>query len=141
MAESQPKRLTVKPDLGKSSLPRRCRWGMKLGALGLGLALGRGAVLPAVGNVPSGWVQEGESLTTVCQFADFAAAVAFVERLVEPADRLGHHPDLAIAYNRVTLSVTTHDAGGLTSLDFALAEEISALHDGQCQPPVYPQTP
>ncbi|MBD1875624.1 4a-hydroxytetrahydrobiopterin dehydratase [Nodosilinea sp. FACHB-131] len=86
-------------------------------------------------------MEEGESLVTICQFADFAAAVAFVERLVEPADRLGHHPDLAIAYNRVTLSVTTHDAGGLTNLDFALAEEISALHDGQCQTPLHPQTP
>ncbi|PZV08511.1 MAG: 4a-hydroxytetrahydrobiopterin dehydratase [Leptolyngbya sp.] len=91
--------------------------------------------------MPAGWVQVGESLTTVCHLTDFAAAIAFVERLVEPANRLGHHPDLAIAYNQVTISVTTHDAGGLTSLDFALAAEISALHDGQCQPPLDPQTP
>jgi 4a-hydroxytetrahydrobiopterin dehydratase len=74
----------------------------------------------------------------VCQFTDFAAAVAFVERLVEPADRLGHHPDVAIAYNRLTIQLTTHDAGGVTSLDFALAREIAALHEGQCQPPSPP---
>ncbi|MEA5451201.1 4a-hydroxytetrahydrobiopterin dehydratase [Leptolyngbya sp. CCNP1308] len=96
-------------------------------------ALGMSMALPTAGLAPLGWAQEGDRLTTVCHFADFAAAVAFVERLVEPADRLGHHPDLAIAYNRVTLHLTTHDAGGLTALDFALAEEISALHDGQCQ--------
>ncbi|MBE9157309.1 4a-hydroxytetrahydrobiopterin dehydratase [Nodosilinea sp. LEGE 06152] len=89
-------------------------------------------------SVPLGWSRAGDRLVTVCQFADFAAAVAFVERLVEPADRLGHHPEVAIAYNRLTLSLTTHDAGGITDLDFALAREITALQDGQCQPPSPP---
>jgi pterin-4a-carbinolamine dehydratase len=140
MSELQPRGSAVKPDVGEGDILRRCGLGMTLGVLGWGL-MGAGAGLPAVEVIPADWIQSGESLTTVCQFADFSAAVAFVERLVEPADRLGHHPDLAIAYNRVTLSVTTHDAGGLTRLDFALAEEISALHDGQCQPPLNPQTP
>lgn len=140
MSELQPMGSASKPDVGQGSIARRGSLVVTLGVLGWEL-MGAGAGLSAVGDIPAGWIQSGESLTTVCQFADFAAAVAFVERLVEPADRLGHHPDLAIAYNRVTISVTTHDVGGLTSLDFALAEEISALHDGQCQPPLYPQTP
>lgn len=127
--------------LGEGRPPRQGGFGFKLGALGLGCALGGGGLMPGAGAIPAEWVQEGDRLTTVCHFADFAATVAFVERLVEPADRLGHHPDLAIAYNRVILSLTTHDAGGLTALDFALAEEISALHDGHCQPPTHSPTP
>ncbi|PSR16008.1 4a-hydroxytetrahydrobiopterin dehydratase [filamentous cyanobacterium CCP3] len=119
--------------------PQRCRFGLRVAALASSLLVGHGA-LPAATppNVPSGWSRVGDSLITVCQFADFAAAVAFVQRLVEPSDRLGHHPGVAIAYNRLTLSLTTHDAGGITSLDFALAREIAALHDGQCQPPSPP---
>ncbi|PSN13760.1 4a-hydroxytetrahydrobiopterin dehydratase [filamentous cyanobacterium CCT1] len=121
------------------SLPRRCRFGLRVAALAGSLLVETGA-LPAAAppDVPSGWSRAGDRLITVCQFVDFAAAVAFVQRLVEPADRLGHHPDVVIAYNRLTLSLTTHDAGGLTSLDFALAREIADLHDGQCQPPSPP---
>ncbi len=105
------------------------------------MLIGDGALAaapPASQAVPLEWSRTGDSLVTVCQFTDFAAAVAFVQRLVEPADRLGHHPDVAIAYNRLNLSLITHDAGGVTSLDFALAREISALQNGQCQPPSPP---
>ena len=119
-------------------LPQGCRFGLRMGALVGSLLVGDVALLAAPLPLPSGWLRVGDSLETVCQFADFAAAVAFVERLVEPSDRLGHHPDVAIAYNRLTLRLTTHDAGDLTSLDFALAREITALHDGQCQPPSPP---
>ena len=52
---------------------------------------------------------------------------AFVNALVDPAEALGHHPDIVITYNRVALTLTTHDAGGLTELDFQLAEAISQL--------------
>ena len=54
-------------------------------------------------------------------------AIAFVDRLVEPAEAAGHHPDLAISYNQVTVSLTSHDAGGLTQKDFALAQTISNI--------------
>lgn len=106
-----------------------------LGTWGLGLGLLGAAALPDQAAVPSNWLQTDDSLVTVCHFADFATTVGFVDRLVEPADRLGHHPDLAIAYNQLTIRLTTHDAGGITELDLALAEEISALQTGQCQPP------
>ncbi|MGD1942143.1 MAG: 4a-hydroxytetrahydrobiopterin dehydratase [Leptolyngbyaceae cyanobacterium] len=73
------------------------------------------------------WTTDGESLFYEQTFADFEAAIAFVNALVDPAEALGHHPDIVITYNRVALTLTTHDAGGLTELDFQLAEVISQL--------------
>lgn len=73
------------------------------------------------------WTTDGETLSQARTFADFLEAIAFVNSLVEPAEDLGHHPDIAISYNQVSIEVTTHDAGGLTELDFRLAEDISQL--------------
>lgn len=75
-------------------------------------------------NLPS-WHLEGQQLRCTYRFENFVEAIAFVNRLVAPAETLGHHPDLSIAYNQVTVVLTTHDAGGLTALDFALAEQIA----------------
>jgi 4a-hydroxytetrahydrobiopterin dehydratase len=74
-----------------------------------------------------GWRLENGRLEKTFQFANFVEAIAFVERLVAPAEAIGHHPDITIHYNRVTISLTTHDVGGLSSLDFDLARKISAL--------------
>lgn len=74
-----------------------------------------------------GWTTDGKEIARTFKFQDFVAAIDFVNRLVEPAESAGHHPDLAVSYNKVTVSLTTHDAGGLTSLDFSLAEKISQL--------------
>lgn len=74
-----------------------------------------------------GWTVEGKELRTTRKFKDFIEAIAFVNKIVEPAEAAGHHPDLAISYNKVTIALTTHDAGGLTSKDFDLAEVISNL--------------
>ncbi|MEM7650333.1 MAG: 4a-hydroxytetrahydrobiopterin dehydratase [Cyanobacteria bacterium P01_A01_bin.70] len=73
------------------------------------------------------WTTDGEVLFYEQTFVDFEAAIAFVNTLVAPAETLGHHPDIVITYNRVALTLTTHDAGGLTELDFQLAEAISQL--------------
>ena len=73
------------------------------------------------------WTAMGTQLTTTCEFDDFVSAIAFVNDLVEPAETLAHHPDIQVAYNRLTLSLTTHDAGGLTELDLVLASAISQL--------------
>jgi 4a-hydroxytetrahydrobiopterin dehydratase len=62
------------------------------------------------------------------RFPDFVTAMAFVDRLAGVAEELAHHPDILIRYNRVRLSVLTHDAGnGLTEIDFKLAAEANAL--------------
>ena len=73
------------------------------------------------------WQQQGQTLTRTFKFKNFVKAIAFVNRLVEPAEAAGHHPDIEISYNKVTISLTTHDAGGLTQMDFDLAQTISQL--------------
>lgn len=75
----------------------------------------------------SGWMVEGKQLRCTRKFKNFIEAIAFVNKLVAPSEAAGHHPDLEISYNKVTLNLTTHDAGGLTEKDFALAQEISTL--------------
>jgi 4a-hydroxytetrahydrobiopterin dehydratase len=74
-----------------------------------------------------GWTTDGEALFYERTFPDFVSAIAFVNELVAPAEALAHHPDITIQYNRVFLTLTTHDAGGLTELDFALATAINQL--------------
>lgn len=73
------------------------------------------------------WTRNGDAISRTFKFKDFVAAIAFVNQLVEPAEAAGHHPDLEISYNRVKVSLTTHDAGGLTQQDFDLAKTISQL--------------
>ncbi|MEM8673375.1 MAG: 4a-hydroxytetrahydrobiopterin dehydratase [Cyanobacteria bacterium P01_G01_bin.67] len=73
------------------------------------------------------WQQEQQTITRTFKFKNFVEAITFVNQLVEPAEAAGHHPDLAISYNKVTVSLTTHDAGGLTQMDFDLAQTISVL--------------
>ena len=77
-----------------------------------------------------GWARVGESITRTFTFAGFPHAVAFIERLVAPAEKLEHHPDVDLRYNRVIVTLSTHDQGGLTSADFTLA----ALVDGAIEP-------
>ncbi|WP_413164619.1 4a-hydroxytetrahydrobiopterin dehydratase [Capilliphycus salinus ALCB114379] len=73
------------------------------------------------------WQVEGKELKQVMKFKDFVTAMAFVNKLIEPAEAAGHHPDLEISYNKVTISLTSHDAGGLTEKDFAMAKQIDGL--------------
>jgi len=73
------------------------------------------------------WSRVDERIERQFVFKDFVEAIAFVNRIVEPAERAGHHPDLSISYNKVTVALTSHDAGGLTANDFALAKVISGL--------------
>lgn len=74
-----------------------------------------------------GWQIESGELVRTFAFADFRAALAFVNRVGDLAESAGHHPDIDIRYNRVRLSLVTHDAGGLTEKDFALAAEAGKL--------------
>ena len=73
------------------------------------------------------WSLDGKVITCTRTFKDFITAVAFVNHLVDPAEAAGHHPDLSISYNKVVIKLSTHDAGGLTEKDFALAKTISAI--------------
>jgi 4a-hydroxytetrahydrobiopterin dehydratase len=73
------------------------------------------------------WQQSAQTIKRTFKFKNFVEAIAFVNQLVEPAEAAGHHPDLTISYNQVMVSLTSHDAGGLTDKDFALAKIISNL--------------
>jgi 4a-hydroxytetrahydrobiopterin dehydratase len=64
------------------------------------------------------WTSEGNAIRRQYTFPDFPAAVAFVSRLVPEAEAADHHPDITIAYRRVTLTYSTHSEGGLTQKDF-----------------------
>jgi 4a-hydroxytetrahydrobiopterin dehydratase len=75
----------------------------------------------------SGWTLESGMLTRTFTLKDFTAALTFVGAIGHLAEAAGHHPDITINYNRVKLALTTHDSGGITEKDFALAAQINAL--------------
>ena len=80
----------------------------------------------ALAAVPE-WKRAGAALVRTYQFKDFPAAMKFVNAAARLAEQAWHHPDIDIRWNRVTLALTTHDAGGLTRQDFALARKFDAL--------------
>jgi 4a-hydroxytetrahydrobiopterin dehydratase len=73
------------------------------------------------------WSREAEQITTVTERADFRDALLYLGAVAYLAESANHHPDVAISWNKVTLTLSTHSAGGLTGADFALARQISAL--------------
>ena len=73
-----------------------------------------------------GWQREGPALRREYGFEDFKASLAFVNRVADLANTADHHPDIMIKYDRVTLTLTSHDSGGLTERDFKLAAAIDA---------------
>ena len=81
---------------------------------------------PALAALPQ-WKRDGQIISRTYEFKDFPAAMKFVNAVAELAELAQHHPDIDVRWNRVTLALTTHDAGGLTAKDFALAREC----DGQ----------
>jgi 4a-hydroxytetrahydrobiopterin dehydratase len=69
----------------------------------------------------SGWTRDGDMITKTFKLPNFPASIAFVTHVGFLAEAAAHHPDIDIRYNKVTLALTTHDAGGLTAKDFDLA--------------------
>ena len=73
----------------------------------------------------SDWRREGDAIVRDRRFADFAEAMAYVNRVAEAAEAAGHHPDVLLhGWNRVRLTLSTHSAGGLTRADLDLAREL-----------------
>lgn len=76
----------------------------------------------------SAWRREGEAIVRDEQVADFAAAIALVNRVAALAEEAGHHPDLLVhGWNNVRMTLSTHSEGGLTDADFRLAARIDTL--------------
>lgn len=71
-----------------------------------------------------GWTRDGDTIEREIQFDGFTEAIDFINRIAEHADAADHHPEIFNVYNTVELTLTTHDAGGLTTDDFDLAERI-----------------
>jgi len=78
----------------------------------------------------SEWSQPGEEIQRTYRFRDFVTAMSFVEKVAERAEAVQHHPDILIRYSRVTLSLSTHDAGGITEKDFEFAAASDAVASG-----------
>jgi 4a-hydroxytetrahydrobiopterin dehydratase len=73
------------------------------------------------------WTREGDAIKREFKFDDFPASVDFVNRITPPAEEMNHHPDIAISWNKVELTLSTHSEGGLTENDFELASRIDSL--------------
>jgi 4a-hydroxytetrahydrobiopterin dehydratase len=78
----------------------------------------------------NGWTRRGNAITRTFEFPTFPQAIAFVMRVAGAAEQMDHHPDIDIRYTKVTCSLSTHSAGGITAKDFKLAEEIDELVNG-----------
>lgn len=74
-----------------------------------------------------GWNHEDGQLKKTYELDDFKASLAFVNKVGDLAENADHHPDILIQYNKVSLSLVSHDEGGITGKDFSLAEEIENL--------------
>ena len=73
------------------------------------------------------WSRSGDSITRTYEATSFLEGIAFVQQVAEIAEAKDHHPDIDIRYSRVTLTLSTHDQGGLTGWDFDVAEAVDAL--------------
>ena len=78
-------------------------------------------------DTPAGWSLDGQALIRSFRFKDFGAAFAFLTRVAAHAERVDHHPEFTSVWNRVDFRLTSHDKGGVTERDVALAKAIDAL--------------
>lgn len=89
-------------------------------------ALSSAEITERLAGVPM-WQTGNGTVWRVFSFPDFVAAMQFVNKVADAAEAAGHHPDIDIRYNKVTLALSTHDAGGITEKDFELANRIDQL--------------
>lgn len=87
--------------------------------------LGEAEVEYAFANL-KGWTRSGNAITKTFAFDKFLAGIAWVDKIALIAEKLDHHPDVDIRYTKVTVTLATHSAGGLTKLDFDLAHAMDA---------------
>jgi 4a-hydroxytetrahydrobiopterin dehydratase len=95
----------------------------------------KGGIMPKLSSMAvsrrlaglKGWTLAGNAIQKQFTFANFKEAMFFVNGVAAVAENSGHHPDMTINYNRVTLGLSTHDSGGITGKDFDLARRIEAI--------------
>jgi len=87
-----------------------------------------GAELQALVDSLKGWEKDNNLIRTERVFADFVSAIGFINAVAILSEAMDHHPDIKLyAWNKVRLELSTHDKGGLTRLDFDLADKINAI--------------
>jgi 4a-hydroxytetrahydrobiopterin dehydratase len=89
-------------------------------------ALSSAEINSRLATLPEWKIDSGELVRTF-QFHDFRGSMAFVNKVADLAEEVGHHPDIDIRYNKVRLALVTHDAGGITAKDFDLAARADKL--------------
>ncbi len=82
----------------------------------------------ALGALP-GWSRKGDTLTRTYAFATFPDGIEFLRRVADVAEAQAHHPDVDVRYTKLVFHLSTHDAGGITDKDFALASAVDALYE------------
>jgi 4a-hydroxytetrahydrobiopterin dehydratase len=78
-------------------------------------------------NAVSNWSQRAQTIYRTYKFDGFLMSIAFVHRISKRAEKMNHHPDIDIRFDEVTLTLTTHDAGGITEKDFSLARQCDEV--------------
>jgi 4a-hydroxytetrahydrobiopterin dehydratase len=78
-------------------------------------------------ETPAGWTNDGTALARVYDRGNFDGSIAFVNAVAQVANRLNHHPDIALSWNRVTIRTWSHDVNAIPARDVALARAIDAL--------------
>jgi len=73
------------------------------------------------------WAKQGKSIRRTFEFADFPDSIDFVRRVARKAQKANHHPDIDIRFDKVTLTLSTHDEGGITAKDFLLAAQSDEI--------------
>ncbi len=79
-----------------------------------------------LGSLP-GWARRGNALVKTYAFATFPSGVEWVRRVADVAEGMNHHPDIDIRYTKITVTLSTHDSGGITGKDLVLARKLDAL--------------
>jgi len=74
-----------------------------------------------------GWQHSGKAIERTLKFPDFVTAISFVNRIADAAEKANHHPDITIHYSQVTLSLWSHDSGGVTKRDLKMAGSINQI--------------
>ena len=74
-----------------------------------------------------GWQRQGKAIERIFEFPDFKAAMQFVNKIADAAEQANHHPDIDIRYNKVTMALVSHDAGGVTQRDVKMARRINEI--------------
>ena len=96
----------------------------------MSIILSESEVELALRDLP-GWIRAGNTIERVFHFENFVQAMKFVNQIADAAESANHHPDILINYNKVTLTLVSHDSGGVTQRDVRMAGKINEITGGQ----------